>query len=121
MEYIIHLALHDFNRAEAIKQNASIDDGLTNQYMEAFTPCSYAQMYGKTEQASQLFDQVQQEEQQSESQCFDLAFYCALQKLPFEAMKWRDIWLQKVTNQDGEVIRHYIPAMNFLNDFIKED
>ena len=121
MEYIIHLALHDFNRAEAIKQNAFIDDGMTNQYMEAFTPCSYAQMSGKTEQASQLFDQVQQEEQQSESQCFDLAFYCALQKLPFEAMKWRDIWLQKVTNQDGEVIRHYIPAMNFLNDFIKED
>lgn len=120
MDYIIHLALHDFNEADAIKQNASIDDDITNQYMEVFTPCSYAQMSGHTKQASQLFDQLQQQEQQSETQCFDIAFYYALLKLPFEANRWRDIWLQKVTNSDGEVIPHYIPAMKFLNDFIKE-
>lgn len=121
MDYIIHMALHDFNNADAIKQNANIDDDMTNHCMETFTPCVYARISGNSEKASQLFDQIKEQEQLSESQYFDMAYYCALQKLPFEAVKWRDVWLQTVTDSNGEVCRYYIPAMNFLNDIIKEN
>jgi len=115
--YIVYIAVHDFERAESIRETFAIPDEIVREYMNYFTPCFYA-MFAHDEAAaeirySELLD-LQNNGRLLESQYYDLALYCAIKQMPYESKKYMDLWLQCpeiILERD-----YYKPAMNFLTN-----
>lgn len=123
LSYIIALSVHDFARADDICENYSISDEAQKQYMEIFTPCTYAFLKHDYEKAEKLYFELQEhmnEGKLNESQYFDLATYCAYKKMPYEGKKYMSLWNECISGVPDEHFHYYEPAIDMLKNLLEK-
>ena len=123
ISYILALSVHDFARADEICENYFISDEIKQQYMEIFTPCTYAFLNHDNEKAEKLYSKLQErmdEEKLNESQYFDLATYCAYKQTPYEGKKYMSLWKECISDVSDEHFHYYEPAINMLKNLLEQ-
>ena len=123
ISYILALSVHDFARADEICENYSISDEIKQQYMEIFTPCTYAFLNHDNEKAEKLYSELQEHLDQgklNESQYFDLATYCAYKQAPYEGKKFMSLWKDCISGVPKEDFHYYEPAIDMLKNLLEQ-
>ena len=123
ISYILALSVHDFARADEICENYSISDEIKQQYMEIFTPCTYAFLNHDNEKAEKLYSELQEHLDQgklNESQFFDLATYCAYKQAPYEGKKFMSLWKDCISGVPKEDFHYYEPAIDMLKNLLEQ-